>query len=604
MPISHLDGPLLRQGIVAASQRLIQMQAEIDKINIFPVPDGDTGTNMALTMRSVADGVLNCEDASLHEISAMLAKSALAHAHGSSGAILAQFFQGLSEGFRGQTKCDLACFSRAVRVAADLAREAVSEPHEGTILTVMRDWAEYIQKNQSIWKTFPQLISRSLGVATDSLAKTREGLDVLAAAGVVDAGAQGFVSMLEGIVGFIRLGKIGPSPGSRLAADSKGVAAVTSASEVRFQFCSQIQICGTKVDRVALKSALRPFGDSLIVAGTEELVHVHIHTNEFEEVLKIAGNYGRIENCNKQDMRQQSRLLSEPSGRQKIAIITDSSCDLPADEIISRHIRVVPCRVIFGNESYLDKVTITHTNFYRMLSTSEVQPKTSQPAPADFRDACLGAAAQHDAAIAITVSKALSGTWRAAEVAAQNTGEQIQVTVVDSKSISGGLGLIVLEAAEAAASGAGLEQILMRVDWAVRNVRVFGAIKSVKYLVRSGRVSKLAGKLARLFRLSPILTLDAEGKVQVVTKVFGATRARRKLMKIVRQEATDGQARFLVCDANAPDTAAEYVHQIRKYFGVEEVLTASISPTLGAYLGPGAAVVVFLSGCYRQGGLG
>jgi dihydroxyacetone kinase-like predicted kinase len=175
---------------------------------------------------------------------------------------------------------------------------------------------------------------------------------------------------------------------------------VTSASEVRFQFCSQIQICGTKVDRVALKSALRPFGDSLIVAGTEELVHVHIHTNEFEEVLKIAGNYGRIENCNKQDMRQQSRLLSEPSGRQKIAIITDSSCDLPADEIISRHIRVVPCRVIFGNESYLDKVTITPTNFYRMLSTSEVHPKTSQPAPADFRDACLGAAAQHDTAIA------------------------------------------------------------------------------------------------------------------------------------------------------------------------------------------------------------
>jgi len=537
MPISHLDGPLLRQGIVAASQRLIQMQAEIDKINIFPVPDGDTGTNMALTMRSVADGVLNCEDASLHEISAMLAKSALAHAHGSSGAILAQFFQGLSEGFRGQTKCDLACFSRAVRVAADLAREAVSEPHEGTILTVMRDWAEYIQKNQSIWKTFPQLISRSLGVATDSLAKTREGLDVLAAAGVVDAGALGFVSMLEGIVGFIRLGKIGPSPGSRL---SKGVAAVTSASEVRSQFCSQ----------------------------------------------------------------QQSRLLSEPSGRQKIAIITDSTCDLPADEIISRHIRVVPCRVIFGNESYLDKVTITPTNFYRMLSTSEVQPKTSQPAPADFRDACLGAAAQHDTAIVITVSRVLSGTWRAAEVAAQNTGEQIQVTVVDSKSISGGLGLIVLEAAEAAASGAGLEQILMRVDWAVRNVRVFGAIKSVKYLVRSGRVSKLAGKLARLFRLSPILTLDAEGKVQVVTKVFGATRARRKLMKIVRQEATDRQARFLVCDANAPDTAAEYVHQIRKYFGVEEVLTAPISPTLGAHLGPGAAVVVFLSGCYRQGGLG
>jgi DegV family protein with EDD domain len=144
----------------------------------------------------------------------------------------------------------------------------------------------------------------------------------------------------------------------------------------------------------------------------------------------------------------------------------------------------------------------------------------------------------------------------------------------------------------------------MRVDWAVRNVRVFGAIKSVKYLVRSGRVSKLAGKLAWLFRLSPILTLDAEGKVQVVTTVFGATRARRKLMKIVRQEATDRQARFLVSDANAPDTAAEYVHQIRKYFGVEEVLTAPISPALGAHLGPGAAAVVFLSGCYRQGGLG
>ncbi|MDL1875114.1 DAK2 domain-containing protein, partial [Cytophagia bacterium CHB2] len=104
MPITYLDGPRLKDSVIAGAQRLIQMQEHLNNINVFPVPDGDTGTNMALTMRSVAEGALNCKDASVHAVSVALADSALMGARGNSGAILAQFFQGLSEGLNGKTR--------------------------------------------------------------------------------------------------------------------------------------------------------------------------------------------------------------------------------------------------------------------------------------------------------------------------------------------------------------------------------------------------------------------------------------------------------------------------------------------------------------------
>ncbi len=595
MPVTYLDGPRLKHAVVAGAQRLISMQEQLNNINVFPVPDADTGTNMALTMRSVADGALNCNESSVHAMSVALADSALMGARGNSGAILAQFFQGLSEGFQGKARSSISDFARAVNHASRASREAIAEPRDGTILTVIQDWAIYIQETWGKAADFPTLIRQSLRAATDSLQRTPEKLKVLAKAGVVDAGAQGFVHLLEGITSFMQSGKI-----ERLARGVLNFANIKAKVEespeaITFQYCTQAFVVGTDIDRQALKMRLQPLGDSMIVAGSNARVRIHIHTNEPEKVFTLAREYGELTDARHDDMRNQHHAAHHDPEKQTVAIITDSSCDLPSDDFIKKNIRMVPVLVIFGNNSYVDKVTITDREFYRMLEESPKPPTTSQPAPADFREAYQQAALNHREAVAIILSGAASGTLQAAARAAEMVKNDIKVRVIDSKNVTVGLGLIVREAAELAAAGASVEEIIQRAEWAVRNVRVFISVETMTHLVRGGRVSRFRGVLANLLNLKPILVMNAEGKPEAVAKTFGGRSGHLKLFEMVKEQAARRRnLRFMVAHARAPETAAFYADQIRRHFEAREIPIVSVSPALGAHAGPGAAGIAFL----------
>jgi hypothetical protein len=586
----------LKRAVISGAQRVIQMQEQLNNINVFPVADSDTGTNMALTMRSVAEGALLCKDGSVHGMSRAVADSALMGARGNSGAILAQFFQGLAEGFRGRGRATLEDFALAAQCAAGNAEDAIAEPKEGTILTVIRDWAQAIQSTWQRNSDFRALIADSLRAASQSLQETPRKLKALAKAGVVDAGAQGFVHMLEGVFSFAQSGKIDRISRAGLTFGNAKAKVEEAPEDITFQFCTEALIVGEKIDRNSLKEQLRPLGNSMIVAGSSERVKIHIHTNEPEQVFAIAQKYGELAHKKKDDMRRQhSRAHHDPEA-QTIALITDSSCDLPPDEFIRRNIRVVPVVVIFGDESYIDKVTMTDRDFYHMLASSPHHPKTSQPAPADFQDVFQQAAANHQQALAIILTGALSGTFQAAQRAAQAVRDQIDVQVMDSKNVCIGLGLILREAAEAIESGVdNIEELKNRVEWAIQNVRLYVSFETMEYLVRGGRVSRFRGALARLLKLKPILSINSEGKAEVVAKTFGGNHGRKKLMGIVKREAAGKRKlRFLVAHANNPEGAQYHAEWIRKYFEIPDVSIVNVSPALGVHAGPGAVGIAFL----------
>lgn len=274
MPIDHLDGTLFKHAVIAGSRPVILMQEQLNNINVFPVADSDTGTNMALTLRNLAEGALNCKEASLDKMSIALADAAFLGAHGSSGSLLAQFFQGLAKGFQASGRVDVVGFARAARYGADCAREAVAEPREGTILTVMRDWADCLDAQCRNSDSFPPLLAFALKGTTESLKRTPEKLEVLAKAGVVDAGAQGFVAMLEGFQNFLDTGQIVPVTRSILAAGRAKARALASPAEITFQFCTQALIVGPEIDRESLRKQIRSLGDSMIVGGSDQRVHL------------------------------------------------------------------------------------------------------------------------------------------------------------------------------------------------------------------------------------------------------------------------------------------------------------------------------------------
>lgn len=596
MPINFLTGTRLKHALVAGAQRVIQMQEQLNNINVFPVADSDTGTNMALTMRCVADSALNSYEDSLHSMSRIVADSALMGARGNSGAILAQFFQGLSEGFSGRRRVTLSEFSGAVERAAACAREAIVDPQEGTILTVMHDWAQATKSYCQRAGDFAELFKQSLHAATKSLQDTPKKLRILAKSGVVDAGAQGFVHLLEGVQHFMESGKVERLARAATSFGGKRARVEETPEDITFQFCTEAMIVGDAIDRAALREQLRPLGNSMIVAGSAERVRLHIHTNEPDQVFKIASSYGAVQNTKAEDMRQQhTRAHGKNGATHTVALFTDSSCDLPGDELIRRHVHVVPVVVNFGSESFVDKVTMTDKEFYKMLQSSPHHPKTSQPAPGDFQDIFKQAADSYQQGLAIILSGALSGTLQSAQRAAQMLKDQFKVQIIDSRAVSIALALIVREAALAIERGDSFDEVKRHVHWAVQNARLFVSVETMEYLVRGGRVSKFRGVVARLLNLKPILRLSPEGKVIPVAKTIGGNHARKKLIELVCAEARGKKnLRFMVAHAAAIDTAGYYAEQIRRCFEVQEVPIVSVSPALGAHAGPGAAGVAFI----------
>jgi hypothetical protein len=326
--IKYLNGIRFKRFIINSAQRINQMEQYLNDINVFPVADGDTGTNMAMTMASIVQGVKKCHESSFAEVSNTIADSALIGARGNSGAILAQFFQGLAEATRGKVRLSTETFANATTKAAEQARRAILHPQEGTIITVMKDWTNHLVKHSSHTPDFADLFKKSLSKAKESLAETPNKLAVLKKANVVDAGAQGFVNLLEGIVDFIEFGKIRSAKVMNFATNKiRNFNLNNINNKINFQFCAEYLIEGADIDRGNIRQKLSFLGNSLIVAGSENKVHIHIHTDKPEEVFDILSDYGTLINSKVEDMYHQCNEMEKHNQLNSIGIITDSTCD-------------------------------------------------------------------------------------------------------------------------------------------------------------------------------------------------------------------------------------------------------------------------------------
>lgn len=592
MTFDRMDGIRLRQGVIAGARRVILMQDQLNKINVFPVPDNDTGTNMALTMQSVAEGAIGCHNESIAVMSQCVADAALMGARGNSGAILAQFFQGLAEQLKGEVSATLELFADAVHNARQSAFQAISEPKEGTILTVMHDWAERISAHCHKAHDFLELMREGLHEAQRSLAETPKKMTLLARAGVVDAGAQGFVHMLEGIHNYMQNGKIEHGVGIGGEKATKRAKIEMATEEITYQFCTECLVEGSHIDRLGLRDRLSPMGNSLIVAGSESKVRLHIHTNEPEAIFGIASEYGNVTRRKHDDMRKQHEdsLMTSSAG---IAIVTDSSCDLPVEFILRHNIQMVPVQVSLGPQNYLDRITITPDEFYKLLHETGLSPQTSQPKPGDFITAYNEVTHLYDRVLALHLSGDMSGTLQSAGRMAETVSKG-KITVVDSRNTSVALGLIVAEAARKIEEGASFKALMEHIEWAVSNTHFYVVFDTVKYLILGGRLSKARGLLAQGLHLKPMMSIE-NGQPKIIGKSLGMQKALESLLEEV-EEAARGKRklRFGVAHANAPKRAGWLMERLRRNFETDNIMVANVSPALGAHAGPGAVGIAFL----------
>ncbi|HXV86883.1 MAG TPA: DegV family protein [Gemmatimonadales bacterium] len=595
--IAYLDGRRLSRCVLAAAEWVEAGRDELNRINVFPVPDGDTGTNFALTLRAVAEAVRTLETtAPLSAVARAMADAGIFGARGNSGMLLSQFLVGFSESLGDREAAGPADVARAMRAGADHVRAALEEPVEGTILTVCRDAASAAERMAPRTAGLDDLIRGVLDQAEDTLRHTPELLASLREAGVVDAGAQAFVRVLEGVVRFIDGRHILGTTSPAVTYGFSAAARAEVAAERDFQFCTEVLVRGRHLPpATAVRAALRPLGGSLVVSASGDLLKIHIHTNTPPQVFQLAAGWGELQATKAEDMREQHRRLDggQADAGRRVAIVVDSSCDLP-DPLLDQHgIVLVPLQVLVNGTPRLDRVEVDGAEIYARMRQGEAF-STSQPTPGAFVQAYQDALSGADQAVALMVSAALSGTFASAQGAARRSG-LAGITVVDSRSVTLGLGMLALAAAELAAAGRSAEEIAREVGRIRGQSGGFFTVDTLDNLIRSGRVGRARGFIAGLLGLRPILELDATGKVAPLDRVRGAAALPDRVLQHLDRRLTPRPRRLRlgVVHADAPDVAERMRRELVRRYQPMDCLVAPVTAALGVHVGPGAWAVFY-----------
>jgi DegV family protein with EDD domain len=593
--VLYLDGTRLSRALRAGIARVLNDAEYLNKINVFPVPDGDTGTNLVLTLRSVLAALDEHKERKLGPTIEVVADSALDGARGNSGAILAQFFHGLSDGAASVNRWCTERFAAAVKQGAAYAREAMGEPREGTIITVIDAFADEVgrQARATGGRDFATVLKHSLSRARTSLSNTTNQLEALRKAGVVDAGAKGFVDLLEGVTDYVLNGSPRDSleqPETQFSWGETGFAS-SEAVDLTHRYCTECLIVGENLDRRKIRESFAGLGSSMVIAGLRNRIRVHIHVNDPQRIFDLAAQHGEVQHTKADDMRRQQQSAVQEVSR--VAVATDSAADLPEELFEDLGIHVIPVRLHFGERSYLDKVTLSPEEFYQELRTNPIHPQTSQPAPGDLRRMFEFLSGHYEHVVSLHVTGKASGTFQAARSASSRIHSPDKVTVVDSMNASVGQGLVARYAAELANSGANAEQVLEGVRKIIPLTRTYALLGNLDYAVKGGRLAASKKRLADLLRATPVLKLGEGGSIDVGGLLFGKGHRLQKFVRFIkRRQQPSAQYRVLIahgqCAAEAENLSVLLGQALE---GIEEIRITQLGTALGVHGGPGTLVV-------------
>jgi hypothetical protein len=590
--IGYLDGPRLRRSILAAAAWVGASRDELNRINVFPVPDGDTGTNFTLTLKSIVDALHRLGDAPLPEVTRTVAQASVEGARGNSGMMLSHFLLGFSEGIGGKVRVRAHELAAAFRRGFERLEAALEDPVEGTILSVCREAAVGAEQAATEHVDILPVIKSTLAHADQALQRTPDQLAVLKEAGVVDAGGKGFVRLLEGIIRLIEKGMIAADPVQTSAGVAPAALAEVALSQ-DYRFCTEVLVRGEQLPSSAeARAAIGPLGGSLLVLRAGDLLRVHVHTDDAEAVFRIAEHWGEIVTRKADDMREQHRLLTTAS--RQVAVVCDSSCDLP-DAVLDRYgIAMVPLQLLFGNEVFLDRVEMDAAEFYRRLRGGATNATTSQPTPAQFTAAFEHARAGADEVVVVLLSSGLSGTYANAE-AARRSFAAGGIHLVDSRSVSLGLGMLALRAAELAEAGWGGAAIARELERLRDQCGSYITVDKLDQLLRSGRVSRMQAWLGSLLDMKPILSLDHAGLVVAAARVRHRAALLPRVFRLLDRALPRQRERLRlgVAHADAPEVAEQLRRALRERYQPLDLVVSSVTGVLAAHTGPGAWAVFY-----------
>jgi DegV family protein with EDD domain len=591
MPITYLDGRRFSQVVVGGADWVRHTRDQINRINVFPVADGDTGTNMALSLSATASALRGHGDRAIGPAARTAAEASILGAKGNSGLIMAHWFLGLSKSIGQRARIGMQEFADSLSVATQSVYDAIEQPVEGTILTVMREVSDRAVDTADNGADLVDFAHALVEAGETALEKTPEQLEVLRQAQVVDAGALGYVNFLQGACRVVR-GE--PMPEATTVLFEESSHPPLSEEEITERYCTELIVRGHDFDDASLRQRFAPFGNSLLVATTGELFKLHIHTNHPDELIRVAEKLGRVEERKVDDMLRQREerdhlvqpvipIAEQPAG---VAVVCDSTADLAADVRTQFGIEMVPLQVLFGDRVYRDQVDLDSETFYQQLKADPHHPTTSQPPPRAFVEAFDRIRGDREVLV-INLSRTLSGTQESALTAAK-LADHPRIEVFDSRSASLGLGLMARNAARLAARGADTDTLLHWLyRWRESSGMVF-AVATLDYLRRGGRIGAASSMIGKLLNLRPVLTLR-DGEVVPLGKARGTADTIRLVERNLEERLPAGsRLRVGLVGIDTDDRLDELDAWLRERWEVVESVRSVPTGVIGVHAGPGA----------------
>ncbi len=592
LKIKYVNGKRFRLATIAAAQKLIQNTEYLNMINVFPVPDGDTGTNMASTLHTIIESLRYNSNEAINSITRDISETALSGAKGNSGTILAQFFYGIADALQNKKSVTTKEFSKAVTRSFECAYDSLLDPKEGTILSVIKEWASSWEKLSKTNEDFVDILKIALENCQTELENSPNKLKLLRDSQVVDAGAQGFVNMLEGINEFIKGGKI-----REIWEEIKELAhpfirenETVFDPNIKYRYCTECVIVDCNVKSEQIKERLKSYGDSLIVAGSPKKIKIHIHTNTPNDVFELLSTYGKVKNKKADDMKKQ---VHQAHSKEKIGIVVDSACDLSDEMLDLYNLNVVPMRIIFGNEQYIDRVTLDLKEFENKLKTSPHHPTTSQPPPGDFLNMYRYLVSHYEHIISIHISSAASGTYQNALNASKQIGKD-KIHIIDSKGASIVSGIMAIKVAEMVKNKMPIEQIIKNAKMLANQHRTYIIFETLEYIIRGGRLNKNVGRVLQFLKFVPLIGFSKEGKLERKGLIRRKNDNWKKVIKNMKKELNGKQPTDIgIVHFKAKKKATEFKKALESIWGDARYYLEKTGPGISAHGGPGLIGVIY-----------
>lgn len=597
--ITYLNGPRFKRALIAGSKRVIARHDHLNKINVFPVSDSDTGTNISITLSSGLKAVALQRSDELSKVLESFADGTLDSARGNSGTIFAQWFQGFNDACEGLEQLDTKQFIEVFIKAAAHAYIAVAEPVEGTILTVLNDTADYLGNLKTIPADFAELFDKLMFKANESLAETPKKLKILKKYGVVDAGAQALVDFFEGVSQFIHQGDLKNLDAEIAAIVENEIdeeclhSAAESIDDYTYRYCTECVIVGDNISQRELKENIAGMGDSLVVAGSKRKTKVHMHVNHPAELFSVCRQFGKIHNEKAEDMFHQ--IKDAHAKHSDVAIVTDSAVDLPQAILDSLNVHIIPIQIHVGDDAYIDRISITPDEFYKIIDEQGVLPKTAHPTHRDFKAKYQFLLSHYKSIISIHLSKAMSNTLGMANLVKRDLGKS-NLTVIDSQTVSAGQGLLVQYAAELANAGFAADEIIKRINIAAQKIQIYTMVGNLEYAVKSGRLPKIVKNIADWFKVRPMINIAPGKKAKICGIIRGHHHITRLFAKKVLAKL-DGSKRYRVgiIHCQTPDQGQKLLEMLTlKSRNIESSFVVNCGVTIGSHAGPGTLGVALL----------